>query len=95
MGKTVPVRIYSLMGDALHRETADFQRLQRDHDAVLAAYREQRWSDALQLIVAQLNSETVPHQLLEFYGLFRDRVMVYQAAPPPADWDGAFVMTGK
>jgi adenylate cyclase len=93
VGKTRPVRIYYLLGDENARSTAAFGALEAAHDAMIAAYRRQDWSEALE----QLEScrAQAPDELRDVYALYEQRVSDLRAAPPPADWDGVFAALTK
>ncbi len=91
-GKTVPVRIYTLQGDAALRDGAEFSDLRARHERMLAAYRSQRWAEAKALI---LECRKAPFPLKTLYDLYDARIAAYEAAPPPPDWDGTFTATSK
>jgi len=101
-GKTEPVLIYGLRGDAKEKATEAFQALEKKHEAMIAAYRSQQWDIASALIVEcralaqQTNGEK--HGLGDLdvlYDLYDERIAAYKAEPPGADWDGVFVATSK
>jgi adenylate cyclase len=93
VGKTRPVRIYYLLGDESARGTGAFSVLEAAHDAMIAAYRRQDWSEALE----QLEScrAQAPEELRDVYALYEQRVVDLRADPPPADWDGVFAALTK
>jgi adenylate cyclase len=88
-GKRLPVRIYEILGTADDRE--QWAPLLRGFDAGLAAYREQRWDDALFAFAAVLEKypEDGPAQL------YIERCRDMLAAPPEPDWDGVTIMETK
>ena len=92
-GKAVPVHIHALLGDETVEATSAFAALKADHAAMLAAYRERRWAEALELIAAC--STQAPETLQAFYALYEARIANFRADPPPADWDGVFVALTK
>ena len=49
-GKTEPVLIYGLRGDAKEKSTPNFQALEEKHEAMITAYRGQQWGEASALI---------------------------------------------
>lgn len=85
-GRTQALRIHELVGMADAAITLPQQELLRSYALGLAAYREQRWENAIELfkkcLVCAPNDG--PAQLM----LMRCRV--YRDRPPAGDWDGAF-----
>jgi adenylate cyclase len=93
VGKTRPVRIYYLLGDETARSTAAFGALEAAHDAMIAAYRRQDWSEALEQL--EPCRAQAPEELRDVYELYEQRIIDLRAAPPPADWDGVFAALTK
>ncbi|MCF8482701.1 MAG: adenylate/guanylate cyclase domain-containing protein [Rhodospirillum sp.] len=93
-GKTVPVRIFGLLGDESLAETPEFQTLRDSHEAMLVAYRAMRWAEARTLIgqCRQLMPELTVQGV---YDLYEERVTTYLEAPPSNDWDGVYVALTK
>ncbi len=101
-GKTEPVLIYGLRGDAQEAATPAFQALEKKHEAMIAAYRSQQWDTASALIAEcrdlarQTNGEKHGLGGLDvLYDLYAERIAAYRADPPGEDWDGVFVATSK
>jgi adenylate cyclase len=92
-GKARPVRIFALLGDETVAATALFVALKADHDAMLSAYRERRWKEALARLEAC--RAQAPPSFQGCYALYEKRCSASQADPPPADWDGVFVALTK
>jgi class 3 adenylate cyclase len=92
-GKTRPVRIYTLVGDETVAANPAFAALKLSHDAMLAAYRAQKWHAARQYLHA-CRAEA-PELTMPLYALYEHRIREFQAAPPPADWDGVYTATAK
>jgi len=88
-GKRLPVRIYEILGAVEERER--WAPLLRSFDAGLAAYREQRWDEAMFAFAAVLEkyAEDGPAQL------YIERCRDMLAAPPEPDWDGVTIMETK
>ncbi len=93
-GKTVPVRVFTVLGDEKLAADADFIELSRSHDRMIAAYRRQDWTVAMEAI-----ESCRPHVarfgvggLLELYV---HRIEDLRENPPGADWDGAYVAKTK
>ena len=93
-GKTKPVRIFALLGDPETAKSAPFRSYMAAHDAALAAYRSQKWSDAERLL-SEARALGEPWHMEKLYELYADRLAAFRAEPPPADWDGVFVATSK
>jgi len=88
-GKRLPVRIYEILATADERQR--WQPLVRGFDAALAAYRAQRWDDAMFAFAAVLEKypDDGPAQL------YLERCRDMLAAPPESDWDGVTIMETK
>jgi adenylate cyclase len=87
-GKTQPSRIYTIPPEQVEAIEA-----LRQHQALLTAYRRQEWSTALSL----LNSGglAVLRYLAPVYELYKQRIALFQAEPPPPEWDGVFALQEK
>jgi adenylate cyclase len=59
---------------------------------MLAAYRQQDWRRARQLIG---ECRTRDGSLEAIYDLYEERIEIYERNPPGPDWDGVFVATTK
>lgn len=95
-GKTIPERIFALLGDETLASTSEYRTLAQSHHGMLSAYRGQNWEEAARLIDAAENAAaSAGLDLSRLYALFRDRVSGFRADPPPPDWDGVFVATTK
>jgi adenylate cyclase len=93
-GKTVPVRIFGLIGDEELATSDRFVVLRRAHEAMLAAYRAMDWTGAA-LRVEECR-EIMPGLSIDgIYDLYAERVTAYREAPPPSDWDGVYVALTK
>jgi len=91
VGKEKPTRLYELIapgGEALPPEMARAMEL---YAAGLAAYREQRWDDALRHFERVLEQRQGDGPSL----VMIERSKTYIESPPGADWDGVFVATRK
>jgi adenylate cyclase len=88
-GKRLPVRIFEVLGAAQERER--WAALLSSFDEALAAYREQRWDEAIFAFAAVLEKypDDGPAQL------YIERCRDMLAAPPESDWDGVTIMETK
>tara|TARA_R110000787_G_scaffold25757_5_gene72251 strand:+ start:16472 stop:18808 length:2337 start_codon:yes stop_codon:yes gene_type:complete len=93
-GKTEAVRIFGLMGKPDVATSDWFLKLKEKHEALIEAYRGQRWDEAIALgkECRQIRGEL---HIDGFYDLIDERIEVFREAPPPADWDGVFIATSK
>jgi adenylate cyclase len=91
-GRREAERIHALVGREDKRRDEGFKDLVSRHLDMLAAYRNQDWRQARQLIAEcrALDGEFAP-----LYDLYRERIENYEREPPPPDWDGVFVATTK
>ncbi len=92
-GKTRPVRILTLVGDEAVAANPAFGALKTSHEAMLSAYRAQKWSSAR----AHLHAcrAEAPELMMPFYALYEHRIREFEATPPPPDWDGVYTATVK
>jgi len=93
VGKTLPVRIFFLLGDETIRGTEVFTALEGAHDAMIAAYRTRQWDAALEHLESCRSQ--APESIQGVYELYEDRITNLRADPPPADWDGVFAAETK
>ncbi len=101
-GKTEPVLIHGLRGDATERKDAAFLALEKQHAEMIVAYRGQQWDRAEQLIAEcrvlakKTNGESHGLGGLDvLYDLYVERIAAYRETPPATDWDGVFIATSK
>ena len=85
-GKTVPIRVYELVGHwdqvpAAVRATVD------DYEAAFTLYQQRAFDAAIARL--QPHPDDPPSRVL------LARCLVYREQPPPADWDGSFLFTSK
>lgn len=92
-GKNEPVHIYALLGDQEMAESASYQELKKNHDAMIEAYRSQDFKKAIELCEA--NNALEDWHLEVFYNLYIERAKDLIKNPPGKDWDGVFVATSK
>jgi adenylate cyclase len=89
-GKTEPVRVYELLGLA-GDPMAEAGAFLQSYDEGMAFYRARNWQRSLELFekALTLRPDDYPTRL------YIDRVREYLKTPPPADWNGVFVLTTK
>jgi adenylate cyclase len=93
-GKTKPVRIFALLGDAALAGSEGFRALARVHEALLAAYRRQDWEEAESLL-KEARGLGAAWSLDKLYHLYEERIAALRADPPGAGWDGVAVALTK
>jgi adenylate cyclase len=93
MGKARPTRIFFLLGDESVAAASAFAVLESAHNALISAYRERNWAEAL----ARLETcrAQAPEILQPFYQLYEERIANFREAPPQGDWDGVFAALTK
>jgi adenylate cyclase len=92
-GKTRPVRIYALLGDATVKDGEAFQALAARHGEFLTAYRSGNWPATRGLLTACRALGGA--RLAALYELYDERQADYGQTPPPADWDCVYVAKTK
>jgi adenylate cyclase len=93
-GKTVPVRIFTVVGDDTVAKTPEYQALRQHHDQMMACYRSQDWAGARAALEACL--PLAPQFNLEgLYEVYEERIAGMEAEPPGAEWDGVYVAKTK
>ncbi|HVN47372.1 MAG TPA: CHASE2 domain-containing protein [Bacteroidota bacterium] len=90
-GKNVPVKVFEVLGTStLERSETQRQSLDLYHEG-LKLYRDRKWDEAIAYMqqALQLDPECYPAQI------YTERANLYQLTPPPADWNGVFIMSTK
>jgi adenylate cyclase len=91
VGKEKPTRLYELIAAAGTELPTSQARAMESYSAGLAAYREQRWDDALRLFQSALEQKSDDGPSL----VMIERSKAYMESPPGEEWDGVFVATRK
>lgn len=95
-GKTEPIRVFTVLGDADLATSAGFKSLEDHHTAMLAHYRAQQWDLAkADIKSARALAEDARLPLAGVYELFEERIAAYEQTPPGGDWDGVFISLEK
>jgi class 3 adenylate cyclase len=85
-GKTVPIRVYELLGH--EGEVPDsLMKAVNDYEAAFALYQQRAFDAAIERL--ELHPQDPPSRVL------LDRCRRYRDTPPPAAWDGSFLLTSK
>ncbi|MCX6145345.1 MAG: CHASE2 domain-containing protein [Ignavibacteriales bacterium] len=90
-GKTEPVKVWELLG-ASDTPMSDNQKqsLEIYHEG-LRLYRERSWQEAIAYFQQAKQLDPTCHVA----DIYEQRANLYQINPPPAGWNGVFVMTTK
>jgi adenylate cyclase len=90
-GKTEPVKVYELLGTAEMEMTENQkQSLEMYHEG-LKLYRSRKWEEA----IAYMQQAYSLDENCYVAQIYTERANLYQITPPPADWNGVFIMTTK
>lgn len=93
-GRALPVRVFTLVGDAAFARTEGWSVWRQAHDRMIAAYRARDWQGALAL-VAQCEAVAEARHLEGYYALARERIAHFQNDDPGPEWDGVTVAKSK
>jgi len=95
-GKSEPVTVWGLLGDADMQKEADFTALSEMHHRMLSCYRKQDFAAAAELTARLSLNETARRlRLEELYALYAERIATYMRTPPGAEWNGVYVALSK
>lgn len=87
-GKTEPVRVYALLGEAAGSDAT----IEHDAAAMLTAYRKQQWDEA-ERFARRLPQHREDLQTL--CDLYLERIADFKKSPPPEKWNGVYVAKSK
>jgi adenylate cyclase len=90
-GKERPVAVYESLGYHTAQSFPALREMLEAFQAGLVAYRERDFARAVECfsIAAATSEREKPARL------YLERCRHYQTSPPPADWDGVWVLTEK
>ncbi len=90
-GKTEPVKVWELLGTSdMALSDNQKQSLEIYHEG-LRLYRERSWQEAIAYFQQAKQLDPTCHVA----DIYEQRANLYQINPPPAEWNGVFVMTTK
>jgi adenylate cyclase len=90
-GKTLPVRIFEVMGRADRPVPDGVARRLEAHERGMEAYRRRAWRDAL----AAFGSAAEAFPKDKVFGLYAERCRYFLEQPPGDDWDGVWELKEK
>lgn len=90
-GRTKPVIIYELIADLSDEISDEKKKVVEHYCTALAKYRNREWGIAANLFEKALSIDSADYPS----EMYLERCKLYEMEPPPADWNGVFVMTTK
>lgn len=93
VGKNKPMRIFTLIGNDGVAKSEDFKNWKELHASFIEKYRAQSFEKAKKLIVNLKNSAF--EDFKDIYSVYEERIDDYLLNPPPENWDGVYIATGK
>ncbi len=94
-GKTKPVKIFALLGGTELKDSGAFKTLGASHDKMLAAYRNQRWEEAINALEECRKVQVPGNDLAALYEVYASRIRAFQKASPGSAWDGVTIAESK
>jgi adenylate cyclase len=94
-GKTVPSRVYALLGDEPFARSESFAAVRSNNGRMLEAFRARRWSEAREAAEWGRAWSGPAVSLQEFYGLYLNRIAYYVEHPPAPEWAGVTISASK
>jgi adenylate cyclase len=93
-GKKQPELVFTVLGRAEVSEDPRCNELRDLDTQMLAAYRKQQWDEAERLI-DHCRKLAGGFGVDGLYEMYKERIAVYRAEPPPADWIGVYEAESK
>jgi len=93
-GKTEPESVYTVLGRADVAGSDQFGQLRHDVDEMLAQFRQGDFAGAANTI-ARCRKISNGFGLDYLLNLYDERIRTFAKDPPPADWNGVFVLDSK
>ena len=94
-GKSKPVKIYALLGDAGLKDQPLFREVQGHFGKMLEAYRNQRWDEAERSLEICRRLTLPGVDLGVLYELYVSRILSRKINPPPSNWEGITAADSK
>jgi adenylate cyclase len=88
-GKKEPEAVFAVLGRADADQDPRCRELRQLNAQMLASFRKQQWDEALALI-ERCRKTTDGYDVAGLYDMYVERIEMYRADPPPADWDGVY-----
>ncbi len=93
-GKKVPETVFTVLGGIEVEQDPRCRELCDLNTSMLAVYRKQQWDEALRLI-DRCHKLANGFGVDGLYDMYAERIEVYRAEPPPADWTGVYEAESK
>lgn len=93
-GKTEPESVYTVLGRADVAASDRFGQLHHDVNEMLAQFRKCDFASAAGTI-ARCRKISNGFGLDYLFDLYDERIRTFEHDPPPADWNGVFVLDSK
>ena len=93
-GKKQPELVFTVLGRAQTEEDPRCRELRELNGQMLACYRKQQWDEAVTLI-ERCRKLGNGFDVAGLYDMYEERIAMYRAEPPPADWDGVYEAESK
>lgn len=88
VGKSVPARVYVILGELDIAQSSEFKKWQEDHNKFLYLYRNQKFDLALEQI--RLSKVYAGEKMKVFYSLYEKRIAELKNQILPENWDAIF-----
>ena len=93
-GKTEAETVYAVLGREEVARSERFGRLHRDFNEMLVYYRQRDFAGAIAAVIRCRDADD-GFGLEYLFDLYASRIRAFQSNPPPADWNGVFVLETK
>ncbi len=93
-GKKQPELVFTVLGRAEVSEDPRCNELRDLNTQMLAAYRKQQWDESERLI-ERCRKLAGGFGVDGLYEMYKERIAVYRAEPPPPDWTGVYEAESK
>jgi len=93
-GKTLPVRIYTVLGDDGVGSKTVFRKFRVEHKLFLRDYRRMDFASAIGRLES-LMQDKYGQQLKNYYQMMMNRMDGFQENPPEAQWNGVYIAETK
>jgi adenylate cyclase len=93
-GKTEAETVYAVLGREEVARSESFGRIHRTFSEMLARYRQRDFAGAAAAVIRCRDADD-GFGLEYLLNLYASRIRAFQNNPPPADWNGVFVLETK
>lgn len=93
-GKTIPVRIFTVIGGTEIGTKTSFRKYRIEHKKFIRDYRSMRFEEAA-LKAQKLMINKYGCEFKFYYEMILNRIEDFQKDTPPQNWDGVYIATSK